>query len=91
MLDVYLEVILQILSDAGQVVHRVDSCTGQNFAAPDSGELKQLGRVDRAATDDDLSAERPPGGPASPIFDGYRAPRFKQNSCRLCPAQDRQI
>ena len=53
-LDVDLEVILQVLADARQVVHDRDAERLELARVPDAGELQQLRRVDRAAAEDDL-------------------------------------
>ena len=54
-LDVDLEVVLEVLADAGQVVHEGDAELGEVLLVADAGELEQLGRVDRAAAQDDLA------------------------------------
>jgi hypothetical protein len=54
-LDVDLEVVLQVLADAGQVVHDVDAERLEVVRVADAGELQQLRRVDRAAAQDHLA------------------------------------
>ena len=58
MLDVDLEVVLEVLADAGQVGDDVDAERAQRSCAlPTPGELEELGRVDRAAAEDHLAGE----------------------------------
>ena len=54
-LHVDLEMVLQVLADAGQVVHDVDAERRQLARVADAGELEQLRRVDRAAAEDHLA------------------------------------
>ena len=54
-LDVDLEVVLEVLADAGQVVHERDAELGEVLLVADAGELEQLRGVDRAAAQDDLA------------------------------------
>ena len=55
MLDVDLEVVLEVLPDARQVVTRVDADRAQLPGVTDPGQLQQLRRVERAATQDHLT------------------------------------
>ncbi len=55
-LDVDLEMVLEVLADAGQVVDDRDPDGLQLRGIADAGELEQLGRVDRAASEDHLAA-----------------------------------
>ena len=66
-LDVDLEVVLQVLPHAGQVVHDVDPDRPKVAGGPHAGELEQLGRVDRATAEDDLGAA---GGTRAPVGAG---------------------
>ena len=54
-LDVDLEVVLEVLADAGQVVDHVDPERRQVLLVADTGELEQLRGVDRAAAEDHLA------------------------------------
>ena len=54
-LDVDLEVVLEVLADAGRVVDDVDAEAGEELLVADAGELEQLRRVDRAAAEDHLA------------------------------------
>ena len=56
-LDVDLEVVLEVLADAGQVVDDRDAERQQLRRVADARELEELGRVDRAAGEDHLPAE----------------------------------
>jgi hypothetical protein len=38
--EAHVQVIAQVLADAGQLVHDVDACALQHGALPDSGELE---------------------------------------------------
>ena len=60
-LDVDLEVILQVLADARQVVDDVDAERLELAGVADAGELEQLRRVDRAAAEDHLAGLDPLG------------------------------
>ena len=53
-LDVDLEVVLQVLADALEVVDDIDSERTQIPGVSDARELEELRRVDRAAAKDDL-------------------------------------
>src|SRR5262249_384763 len=48
-------VIAQVLADALQLMHRRNAERTQETGLPDAGELQGLGRVDRAAADDDFA------------------------------------
>jgi hypothetical protein len=54
-LDVDLEVVLQVLADARQVVDDVDADSAELVRVPDTRELEQLRRVDGAAAEDYLA------------------------------------
>ncbi len=54
-LDVDLEVVLEVLAHARQVVHDRHAVLGEQGLVADAGELEQLGRVDRAAAEDHLA------------------------------------
>ena len=82
MLDVDLEVVLEVLADARQVVHGVDAERLELVGVADAGELQQLRRVDRAAAEDHLAGadvvERPPSTHLD--ADG---PRRRSNTTRV--------
>ena len=67
-LDVHLEVVLEMVADTGQVGHDGDLERPKILRSPDTGQLEELGRVDRAARQDDL-AGLDPLRPASPPLD----------------------
>ena len=50
-----LEVILQVLADAGQVMDERDIGGAEVLAVADAGDLQQLRRVERAAAQDHLT------------------------------------
>src|SRR4029453_7716068 len=54
-LDVHLEVVLEVLADAGQVLDRVDSESPKELAVADARQLEELRGVDGAAREDDLA------------------------------------
>ena len=58
-LDVDLEVVLQVLADAREVVDDVDPERLELARVADAGELQQLRRVDRAAAEDHLAGLDP--------------------------------
>ena len=84
-LHVHLEVVLQVLADARQVVDDVDAERLQLGGVADAGQLQQLRRVDRAAADDDLVGVRPPGRPAAEVERDARRPRAVEHQ----PAHER--
>ena len=51
-LEVELDVILQVLADAGPVGDEVDAVGGKFGAGTDAGELQELRRIDRPARHD---------------------------------------
>src|SRR5699024_9543677 len=53
-LDVDLEMVLEVLADARQVVDDVDAERLELARVADAGKLEQLWRVDRAAAEDHL-------------------------------------
>src|SRR5204863_3858412 len=53
-LDVDLEVVLEVLADAGEIVARPDADSLELLCVADTGELEQLRRVDRPAAEDHL-------------------------------------
>jgi hypothetical protein len=57
-LDIDLEVVLQVLADAGQVLDDLDPERAELGRRPDAGELEQLRRVDRPAAEHDLLGPR---------------------------------
>ena len=99
----HLQMILQIVADAGRVEHDVDAVALQEIRRSDAGELQQLRRIIRAARDQDFPA-RPRGAqralPACirrPARAGPRtgcaapAPRFRYaDCCGSSPGEDRR-
>ena len=63
-LEIDFQVVLQVLADAGQLVHNGDAGVPQHLAGPNAGELKQHGRADRAGAKNNLPLG--PHGLASP-------------------------
>src|SRR6185312_6928221 len=55
-LEVKLEVILQVLTYAREVMHHGDSVPRELGGRSNAGKFQQLWRVDRSATDDHLAA-----------------------------------
>ncbi len=55
-LEIKLQVILQVLADARQIVHHLDAERAQLRRRPHSGQLQQLRRVDGAARENQLRA-----------------------------------
>ena len=91
-LDVDLEVVLQVLADAGQVVDDVDPETAERPRVADAGELEHLRRVDRTAAQDDLGAARPLdlAAPVA-VLDADRARALEEQSRDVRPTLDRQV
>ena len=86
-LDVDLEVVLQVLADARQVVDDVDAERLELAGVADPGELEQLRRVDRAAAEDHLAGL----DPLRPVLPATSTPtaRVPSNSTRLTNARQR--
>ena len=63
-LDVDLEVVLEVLADARQVVAHVDADRAQLPGVTDPRQLQQLRGVEGAATQDDLTGADPLVTPA---------------------------
>ena len=61
MLDVHLEMVLEVLPDAGHVGHHVDAVPFQQAGRAHPRQLEQLGGVDRAPAQDHLARPDPPG------------------------------
>ncbi|MEH3076731.1 MAG: hypothetical protein PGN11_08605 [Quadrisphaera sp.] len=55
MLDVHLQVVLEVLADAGQVDGAADAEGGEVGGVTDARELQQLGRAERPAAQDHLT------------------------------------
>ena len=63
-LDIDLEVILEVLADARQVVARGDADRAQPPGVTDPRQLQQLRGVEGASTEDDLTGGHPLVTPA---------------------------
>ena len=73
-LDVDLEVVLEVLPDAGQVLDDLDPEPRRMVAVPDPGQLEHLRRVDRATGEDHLARRDAVMPAAGPVLDPGRAP-----------------
>jgi hypothetical protein len=79
-LHVDLEVVLQVLAHAGQVVHHVDAERAQLVGRSDPRDLQQLGRVDGPAAEHHLARpHRAPAAPGPGVLDAHRAPALEQD------------
>ena len=78
-----LQMVLQIVADAGASSTTSMPCDLQQFGGPDAGELQQLRRIVRAARDQHF-LPRPRGAQTAvlPVFDGPRAAPFEQDALR---------
>ena len=84
--------VAQILADALQLVQRLDAKGAQAVGLADAGELEQLGRVDRAARDDDFArSPRFPLHPADGVADADATPSFQDQRLGQRPLLDRQV
>ncbi len=91
-LHVDLQVILQVLADAGQVGDHVDAGRGQVVRGTDPGQLQQLRRVDRAAGQDDLPRPGPAGSPgAAGEFHAAGPFRIEKNFRHERPGADVEV
>ena len=92
-LDVDLEVVLQVLAHAGEVVDHGDAERLQLRGVADAGQLEQLRRVDGAAAADDLAGrdplERARADPSVPCST-YSTPTARVPSNRMRLAWARQ-
>ena len=84
--------VLEVLADPGQVVHRLDAMPAHQLRRPDTGELKNLRRTDRAGAQQHLGA-RP--GLAHVRADGVahsdRAPLLEAQAVHVRPGLDTQV
>ena len=87
-----LQVVLQIIADAGRVEHDLDAVLLQQVGRSHAGELQQLRRVIRAAGDQDFLA-RPRRAHAAflLVFDRFGATSFEQDALRQRRGFDMQI
>ena len=84
--------VLQILSDAGQMMHAVDAVLDQRCAVADAGQHQQLRGLERAGGHDHLA----PGAEllqflALAVFDADRALAFEQDAGGMRAGLDAQI
>jgi hypothetical protein len=80
-LEIDLQMVLQVLADAGQMMHRSDAGRTQALLVADARQLQQLGRVEGRRGKDHL-ARRPDGvHPAEPaVLDAHRALAFEHDA-----------
>src|SRR5581483_6793491 len=90
-LDVDLEVILEVLADAGQVVDRANADRLELPRVADARELQELRRVDRAAAEEDLPG--PDGGtpPAMDHLDADGAAGLEEDARHERPAAQLEV
>ena len=87
-----IRMVLQILSDAGQMMHGGDAVPAKRRAVADAGEHQQLRGLERAGRHDHLT----PGADllqllALAVFDADRALAFEQNAAGMGMGLDAQI
>ena len=91
-LHVDLEVVLQVLADAGQVMDHRHPGGLEDLRRADPRDLKQLWGVERAATQDDF---RPAGGllraTTMAILDAYGAGSVEDDTLHRGPGDDREV
>ncbi len=81
--DAPTAVVLQVLADAGQIVHHVYAVLLQQRAGADAGKLQQLRRVDRAARQQHLASRTHlANGAVLAELDADRALAFGQDAMR---------
>src|ERR1700754_1749489 len=84
--------ILQVLTDAGQMVHARDAVPGQRLAIAHAGEHQQLWRLKRARRQDDLAACTDLLEFFAPaVFDADRALALEQDAVGMGMSLDAQI
>jgi hypothetical protein len=87
-----LQMVLEILADAAQILHDLDAEILQPCTVADAGEFEQLRRVDRAGTEDDFTT----GfgqiiGVIAAIFDTRASTPFEHDPLRDGAGDDSQI
>jgi hypothetical protein len=88
----HLEVVLQVLADAGQVVQHRHARAPQQAGGADSRTLQDLRRADGAGGKDHFRARRGLAGlPALDEFDAGRALSLEQHAGGLRPRFDLQV
>src|SRR5690606_10003400 len=58
-LDIHLEMVLEVLADAGEMVDGFDTDRAEMVGVTDPGELEELRRVERTPAQDDFSCRHP--------------------------------
>jgi len=84
-------VVLEIGSDAGQVVNHLDSLVPQVLAGPDSRKLQQMRGAERTARDNDLAARMGGLQPEGVDTRCHGAPVLQQHPGRVRAGLDGQI
>ncbi len=91
-LDVDLEMVLEVLADARQVVDDRHAERLEQRSRADTAQLEDLRGVDRAAGEDNLAAERPLHRPAAHgILDPDRPPALEQDPGHERARRDGQV
>src|SRR5262249_6363071 len=91
-LKIELEMVLEILADAGQVVQGRDAMGGELLARPDAGQLQELRIVDRAGREDHLAPRHHSSRlTALAIFDADGLVSLEQDAGRERMGLDRQV
>jgi hypothetical protein len=82
--------ILQVLSDAGQVLDHLDPMPLEQRPVSNAGKLKELRRSDGACRHDDFMAgSYAAQAPVLKDFDSDRTPSLEENACRMGMSLDR--
>jgi len=58
-LDIHLEMVLEVLADAGEMVDGLDPDRTEMVGVTDPGELEELRRIERTSAQDDFSCRHP--------------------------------
>ncbi len=87
-----LQVILEILTDAAQILHDLDPEILQSRAIADAGQFEQLRRVDRTGAQDNFTARL--GDVVdivATIFNADATTTFEHDTLSECAGDDGQI
>ena len=87
-----LQMVLQVLADAGQRVHDLAAEAGEDIRAADARQLQKLRRADRAGGEDDLAARaRLKTSPALRVAQADGAAPFEDQPLGLRAGDEAQV
>ncbi len=87
-----LQMVLQVLADAGQRVQDLAAEAGEDFRAPDPRQLQELRRADRAGGQHDFAARAGlEASPALRVAQAHRAPPLEDQPLGLRAHDEAQV